>query len=379
MASDRIAIDPALLMSQSVEMMNLTEAYDHLFSSVSSSLTTMNTRWSANLSNNFVTKIQSARSSFDVLDGLLRGGAHTARESAERFLSVDQAFDALKNVFRRNHGGGGHSFSGENQTGESVSLYDYLFGEKKKQGSEDIRGTGERTAETAQRIAEDVSDAAQNIPVEPDNKVTENTITGYSEPVERGRIRWVDQTGSVENNATNGWGQYNNLDYGWYDGAPSSQCNSACESMALSYLGVDRSPGSLVPDNGDTLGGLEVANYGTVSNTWLAPDGSEIRIDNYSYCAMEDINSRVEEYMQDGNKGDVAPVMVRFQTYDGSNGHWILLTGKNDDGTYSAVGPGGEKERGMSVTIDQNGNIRGDSLSHGGGYIHRYAQYTRQN
>ena len=129
MANGRIAIDPALLMSQSAEMLKLTEDYDHLFSSVSSSLTTMNTRWSANLSNNFAAKINSAGSGFSFLKRLLTGGASVARTSAERFLSVDQAFEGLKN---HSSGGGRHTFSGKNETGESVSLFDFIFHPNKK-------------------------------------------------------------------------------------------------------------------------------------------------------------------------------------------------------------------------------------------------------
>ena len=129
MANGRIAIDPALLMSQSAEMLKLTEDYDHLFSTVSSSLTTMNSRWSANLSNNFAAKIKSAGNSFSFLKRLLTGGASVARTSAEHFLSVDQAFEGLRG---HSSGGGRHTSSGKNETGESVSLYDYIFHPKKK-------------------------------------------------------------------------------------------------------------------------------------------------------------------------------------------------------------------------------------------------------
>ena len=78
MANGKIVIDPSLLMSQSAEMIKLTNDYDQLFSSVSSSLSAMNGRWSTNLSNNFAAKIQSAGSVFTVLTELLKeiGRAH---------------------------------------------------------------------------------------------------------------------------------------------------------------------------------------------------------------------------------------------------------------------------------------------------------------
>ena len=91
MANGRIAIDPALLMSQSAEMTSLTEEFDHLFGSVTSALGTMNSRWSANLSNNFISKITSAKSVFSALTDLLHIGAQAASTSASDFLSLDNS------------------------------------------------------------------------------------------------------------------------------------------------------------------------------------------------------------------------------------------------------------------------------------------------
>ena len=51
----------------------------------------MNGQWSANLANNFGTKIQSAGSAFTMLKALLQGGAESARLSAETFQSVDDS------------------------------------------------------------------------------------------------------------------------------------------------------------------------------------------------------------------------------------------------------------------------------------------------
>ncbi len=205
----------------------------------------------------------------------------------------------------------------------------------------------------------------------PHNGKTETIINPYSEGVKKGEIRWVDQTGSEENNRANGWGNNSYLSGG--------QCNSACESMALSYMGIDRSPESMVPSDYDDIGGLEVANYGTQSKKWIAPDGSTIVIDNHSYCDMEDINNRVENFSNDGNRGDTGPVMIRYEYGDGSGGHWLLITGRNPDGSYNVVGPATESEKGTTVTIDEYGNISGSGISKGGGKVERYAQYSREN
>lgn len=88
-----IKIDPSLLMSQSAEMTHLTQEFDSLFSSVSSSLTRMNGQWSKNLANNFTPKILSTRGMFSSLTELLRGGAESAKTSASLFQSLDLSLE----------------------------------------------------------------------------------------------------------------------------------------------------------------------------------------------------------------------------------------------------------------------------------------------
>lgn len=104
MANGKIAIDPALLMSQSAEMTRLTEEFDHLFGSVASALGTMNSRWSANLSNNFAAKITSAKSVFSTLTELLKIGAQAASTSASDFLSIDNSLEVAANTVKSDIG-----------------------------------------------------------------------------------------------------------------------------------------------------------------------------------------------------------------------------------------------------------------------------------
>ena len=143
-------------------------------------------------------------------------------------------------------------------------------------------------------------------------------------------------------------------------------------------MGIDKSPESMVPEY-DDIGGLEVASYGTANKEWTAPDGSTILTENHSYCDMADIDNRVENFSQDGNRGDTGPVMIRYEYPNGNGGHWLLITGKNPDGTYNVIGPATTSERGTTVSIDQDGNISGAGISQGGGRVHRYAQYSRVN
>ena len=89
MANGKIVIDPVLLMNQSAEMTHLTQQFDSLFSSVSTSLTRMNDQWSKNLANNFAPKILSSKGAFSSLTELLTGGAESAKRSAALFQSLD--------------------------------------------------------------------------------------------------------------------------------------------------------------------------------------------------------------------------------------------------------------------------------------------------
>ena len=214
-------------------------------------------------------------------------------------------------------------------------------------------------------IAEDVT-----------HRETEIRQHDYSGGVKRGEIRWCGQDGDRDFLRDNGWADGGNPAA---IGEAGGQCNSACDSMGLSYLGYDVSPSRLdPPGNGSgEVYNLDPASF-SGSRQWSAPDGSTVTTDSFANCNMDDINNRVSNFINDGNRGNTAPVMIHYQKPDGGQ-HWIMLTGRNPDGTYNAIGPG-NYEKGFVVNIDQNGNISdvsGSSTNHTGS-IDRYAQYTRQ-
>lgn len=241
--------------------------------------------------------------------------------------------------------------------------------------------TGTNTKISRNGIEESIDNSVSEDQTSTEKTVIELCDYDSVKKVEKGKIRWVYQGSShhswsneeeLKKRQANGWGSV------WWSG---TQCNSACESMSLSYMGIDRSPEDMSPSGGpeanDPMGGIEVASYGTEDMVWAAPDGSSILIENHAYCDMSDIDERISAFENDSNRGDVAPVMVRYT--NGANGHWIILTGNNSDGTYTAIGPQ-YGEKGITVRIDQDGNISNvdGSLSHDGGKIERYAQYSRQ-
>ena len=169
-------------------------------------------------------------------------------------------------------------------------------------------------------------------------------VIGKNEPVQRGKIRYYRQDPGL--------------------------CNRACETMAFSYLGIDVHPNSL---HDKEYINYEFANKGvqTGYNSVLeAVDGpANVEVlggyykGNFDRAALDELVSNFEK---DLGAGSYSPVMLHYDK--GSKGnyktHWILIIGKNEDGTYRAIGPGGtSEEKGFNVTISDSGVVSGTGFS----------------
>lgn len=251
----------------------------------------------------------------------------------------------------------------------TVGFYVSLF----KKGGQKTGGKTVIEADDKETVTDDKPIEKKQSIIDQDSVDNYTNESGSKNDVQRGRIRWVNQ---ISNYEKNGW--YS--DNGKLDCYPPIQCNSACASMALSYMGIDRSPASLVgPDD------MDPASSGTCYKTWTTESGETIQLENHALqCNMEDIKKKTEAFSNDGGKGEVSPVLIRY-SYPGenassadSNGHWLIIVGDNGDGTYQVIGPATESERITTVKIDDNGNISGDGISNRGGVIQRYAQYSRK-
>ncbi len=95
--SGKIVLSPEVLTAQSNEMRALMNEYESLFASVTSLLEDVNNNWSANLANNFSSKITSAQSSFASIVDMLGWGAEAALNSATTMESVDSALAQMMN------------------------------------------------------------------------------------------------------------------------------------------------------------------------------------------------------------------------------------------------------------------------------------------
>ena len=194
-------------------------------------------------------------------------------------------------------------------------------------------------------------------------------VRDFREGVQRGNIRYIDQNGGYEpNRKENGWGTETYQAGG--------ECGTACESMCMSYLGIDATPERILTsrggfnwgssDNVDGLYGEPVAQTSTPNCGW----------------DYDDIGQKIDNYMNDKGRGNVSPVLIRY-----SASHVVMILDKtiNPDGSWTCrvLGPsnyGRVKEHDIvTVTISKDGYIRGNLANIEGGTskIIQCVQYYR--
>lgn len=143
----------------------------------------------------------------------------------------------------------------------------------------------------------------------------EVSVHAYRDGVSTGSIRRVSQQSELY---ANGW-TYRNRDYTSIAGG---ECGAACSSMAVSYLGVDISPGEICykSDNGSE-----------VKTLWISWSGITPKI-----------GSSFTDYFTDYENDEsykVSPVIIHLSVYPGTNTHYVIVIGKNSDGTYKICDP----------------------------------------
>lgn len=167
---------------------------------------------------------------------------------------------------------------------------------------------------------------------------TKLTYTAYTDGVVRGQIRYVSQNSDLGNN---GWGGYSSIARG--------ECGFASQSMALSYIGKDVSPGWL-------CGSGQLTSYGStygVSGVKCVAGSSNVSGSE----AVTRIKSMLTDFSMDGNKGNVSPVVIHYS--GGGQMHAVVVVGQNEDGSYMALDPA----KGNAIhnfNISDSGAISGD-------------------
>ena len=160
----------------------------------------------------------------------------------------------------------------------------------------------------------------------------------YSDSVIAGTIRYISQVPTGENFHTEYWPENN---FGRYSGA-TRECKTSCISMALSYLGIDRTPADILLAN----------NGATKVDGWGA-----------TYRSV-DVNSGMTDYLT--GKGIFSPVLIHLPKYSG-NGHYILLVDKISENSYQALDPWecavtSVQIDGNSATYTKSGKVINDTI-----------------
>ena len=200
-------------------------------------------------------------------------------------------------------------------------------------------------------------------------------VRPYSEGVAQGTIRYCNQNPRYY--SENGWREGDKTSCGW-------MCNRGCESMALSYIGIDQPPSSM--HDSESLRKLEFALgiHDGYQSPLTAVDGSEAKVQaNGKYGFNRNyLDGLVNRFDADNGAGIFSPVLIRYTNDD--DAHWILLIGNNENGSYQAIGPwsspGGTNEmKEFTVNISDNGTVSGSGFSHSNKNckVQYMCQYTR--
>ncbi len=183
------------------------------------------------------------------------------------------------------------------------------------------------------------------------------TLLSYSSGVSKGAVRHVSQ---VENLSQNGW--IYKKDGNTYDfrSIADGECALSSSCMALSYLGIDISPGEFAYNCG---GG----------SLYFATKWAEWRNDvNVRKSTGSSWKNYYNDYKNDKNY-KYSPVIVQLTRYCYTNSHYVVIVGKNADGTYKVYDCSYDKE--------WNATIKGNSVSglggKAGGTIANVRQYYK--
>lgn len=151
---------------------------------------------------------------------------------------------------------------------------------------------------------------------------------GETSEVTVGTIRYINQRVDTEYFYESYWGAYTAQAY--------EQCGTSSMSMALSYIGINATPGALA-DSWGANGGAFGAHFNT------PPAGAEVTGGAFYQAFANYLN---------GN-GQYSPVVIHLDSYSAS-GHFVVVAGQVSDSEYLIVDPA--KPTPWVMTIVDNGD-----------------------
>ena len=147
--------------------------------------------------------------------------------------------------------------------------------------------------------------------------------------VKTGTVRYVCQVPAYSDLfCSDYWGSYGNY--------ANHECFTACISMALSYLGLDATPGAL----GDYW--RSRGHYGTPFAT--TPDDVAFSGATYSKASLAEAIAR---YV--GGEGSYSPPIIHLNGYS-ANGHYVMIIGQVSATEYRVLDPAVKSIYSMTLT-----------------------------
>ncbi|MCR5666769.1 MAG: fibronectin type III domain-containing protein [Eubacterium sp.] len=166
--------------------------------------------------------------------------------------------------------------------------------------------------------------------------------TSYSSKVTTGTIRYISQNPNGSYFYSKYWPSSS---FGNYS-SPKSECGTACISMALSYVGINKTPKKILK-----------ANNGSTS--WYGWGATY----KYSYSSSN-IATYVKRYLN--GDGTYSPPTIQLKKYTSGNGHFMLIIDKVSSNKYTVLDPWDQAVKQIKVsgsTITYTSSLSGKSYS----------------
>ena len=171
------------------------------------------------------------------------------------------------------------------------------------------------------------------IPAQPAGAATQSSYSpyalieyGYSSAVTCGTVRYVSQVSSDSYFYSSYWPSGN---FGYYVGA-QVECGTASMSMALSYIGVNATPKTILEANN----GATVFSYGWGGST-------------YKSVGASSLSTAVSNYINGGGK--YSPPVIHLPGYS-TAGHYVVVVGRISSGKYQILDPWQRSVTSMTVS-----------------------------
>lgn len=124
----------------------------------------------------------------------------------------------------------------------------------------------------------------------------------------------------------------------WNGWDSSNECGTTCHSMALSYLGVNMTPGVLLNNGGG------VSRLGNAFGASGIQDAGYGNTDNYGSCTSAGLQKAINNYLNnDASNPKYSPVFFHVNRYPGRYvsgvSHYMLVIGQISTNTYRVLDP----------------------------------------